>query len=289
MKKCLFCGNSNKESSLFCESCGAKLPQTYPICPTCKSAIKEGVKFCEICGAKIVKEDIEYHPICPHCGKAIQDRAKFCKYCGKSIPELPSAKIVQAQPSAKVTQAPPKVGRKIDKLKIALIAAGASLLILIAVLVPLAVHSANRSAALAALPKENLSSDQQRLLAMAGYPEEFVIVFDEGNANIRTDIWVYEDMERYFAFQGGMYTGGEEITPPELKDDKYKVVPEDFVYALSPADVTILIGSKGDEYMDGTSGLKVIKYAGGLITCTFSPEDALIGISRSRNIIPGGE
>ena len=166
----------------------------------------------------------------------------------------------------------------------ALIAAGASLLILITVLLPSAC-SANK----AALPKEKLSPDQQSLLAMAGYPEEFIIIFDEGNANIRTDIWVYEDMERYFAFQGGTYIGGEEITPPELKDDKYKIVPEDFVYALSPADVTTLIGSKGDEYIDKTTGLKVIKYAGGLITCTFSPEDALIGVSRTRNITLVGE
>lgn len=137
MKKCLFCGNSNKESSLFCEFCGAKPPQAYPVCPNCKSAIKNGAKFCAICGAKIVKEGIQYYPICPHCGKAIQDKAKFCKYCGRSISE---------QPSTKVIQVPSKPLIKLSKLKIALIAAGASLLILIAVLVPVAVHSANRSA-----------------------------------------------------------------------------------------------------------------------------------------------
>jgi hypothetical protein len=32
---------------------------------------------------------------------------------------------------------------------------------------------------------------------MAGNPEEFIIIFDEGNANIRTETWVYEDIERY--------------------------------------------------------------------------------------------
>jgi hypothetical protein len=289
MKKCLFCGNSNKESSLFCESCGTKLPQAYPICPHCKRAIKDGVKFCEKCGAIIVKKDIEYHPICPHCGKAIQDKAKFCKYCGKSIMESPSTKIVQGLPSTKIAQTPAKKFWKFDKMKTSLILSGGFLIILLAIFIPLSVHYINRYTALAALPKENLSSDQQRLLAMVGYPEEFIIIFDEGNANTRTETWVYEDMERYFAFQGGTYTGGEEITSPELKDDKYKVVPEDFVYALSPADVATLIGSKGDEHIDKTTGLKVIKYAGGLIICSFSPEDALIGVSRTRNIIQGEE
>ena len=160
-------------------------------------------------------------------------------------------------------------------------------MVLIIVMLPSA--CSKKAAAIAALPKETLSSDQQSLLAMAGYPEEFIIIFDEGNANIRTETWVYEDMERYFAFQGGTYMGGEDITSQQLKDDKYKVVPEDFVYALSPEEVTALIGAKGDEYIDKTTGLKVIKYAGGLIICSFSPEDTLIGVSRTRNIIAAGE
>ena len=213
---------------------------------------------------------------CPFCSSNNKDRALFWKSCGKNILE---------PPITKVTQAPSKPFMKLDKLKIALIAAGAILLILITVLVPSAC-SANSAAT---LPKENLSSDQQRLLAMVGYPEEFIIIFDEGNANIRFETWVYEDMERYFAFQGGSYTGGEEITSPQLKDDKYKVVPEDFVYGLKPDDIATIIGSKGDEYIDETTGLKVIKYADGLIICSFSPEDALIGVSRTRNIIAGGE
>ena len=211
----------------------------------------------------------------PFCSSNNKDSTLFCKSCGKSMPEPPSTKAAQA---------PSKPFMKPGKLKTSLITAGVSLLILITVLLPSAC-SANK----AALPKEKLSPDQQSLLAMAGYPEEFIIIFDEGNANIRTETWVYEDMERYFAFQGGTYAGGEDITSQQLKDDKYKVVPQDFVYALSPEDVATLIGSKGDEYMDKNTGLKVISYAGGLIICSFSPEDALIGISRSRNIIPGRE
>ena len=197
---------------------------------------------------------------------------------GKSMPDSPSTKAAQASS---------KPFMKLYKLKISLIAAGAGLLILITVLLPSA--CSKKAAAIAALPKETLSSDQQSLLAMAGYPEEFIIIFDEGNANIRTETWVYEDMERYFAFQGGTYAGGEDITSQQLKDDKYKVVPEDFVYALSPEEVTALIGAKGDEYIDKTTGLKIIKYAGGLVICSFSPEDALIGVSRTRNTIAGGE
>jgi len=216
---------------------------------------------------------------CPFYSSNNKYNAPFCKSCGKSIPEPPIAII---------TKAPAKTGRKLDKLKTSLIAAGVIFLILIIVLLTSAC-SAKKAAALTALPKETLSSDQQSLIAMAGYPEEFIIIFDEGNANIRTETWVYEDMERYFAFQGGLYTGGEDITSQQLKDDKYKVVPEDFVYALSPAEVTALIGSKGDEYIDKTTGLKVIKYAGGLIICSFSPEDALIGISRNKNTIVAGE
>jgi len=211
----------------------------------------------------------------PFCSSNNKDSTLFCKSCGKSMPEPPSTKEAQA---------PSKPFMKPGKLKMTLIAAGVSLLVLITVLLPSAC-SANK----AALPKETLSSDQQSLIAMAGYPEEFLIIFDEGNANIRTETWVYEDMERYFAFQGGTYMGGEDITSQQLKDDKYKVVPEDFVYALSPEEVTALIGAKGDEYIDKTTGLKIIKYAGGLVICSFSPEDALIGVSRTRNTIAGGE
>jgi len=198
--------------------------------------------------------------------------------------KCPLGKSMPDSPSTKAAQAPSKPFIKPGKIKTALIAAGLSLLILITVMLPSAC-SANK----AALPKEKLSPDQQSLLAMAGYPEEFIIIFDEGNANIRIETWVYEDMERYFAFQGGTYAGGEDITSQQLKDDKYKVVPEDFVYALSPEDVTSLIGQKGDEYIDKTTGLKVIKYADGLITCSFSPDDALIGVSRTRNTIAAGE
>jgi hypothetical protein len=214
----------------------------------------------------------------PFCSSNNKDSALSCKSCSKSIPEPPIAKL---------TQAPAKTGSKPGRLKTALITAGVSLLILITILLPSA--CSKKAAALTALPKETLSSDQQSLIAMAGYPEEFLIIFDEGNANIRTETWVYEDMERYFAFQGGTYMGGEDITSPQLKDDKYKVVPEDFVYALSPEDVTALIGTKGDEYIDKTTGLKVIKYAGGLIICSFSPDDALIGVSRTKNTIAAGE
>jgi hypothetical protein len=201
-----------------------------------------------------------------------------CKPCGKSIPEPPIAKI---------NLKPAKTGRKPGTLKTTLITVGVSLLILITLMLSSA--CSKKAAVPSALPKEALSSDQQSLIAMAGYPEEFTILFDEGNANIRTETWVYEDMERYFAFQGGTYTGGEDITSPQLKDDNYKVVPEDFVYSLSPEEVTALIGTKGDEYIDKTTGLKVIKYAGGLIICSFSPEDALIGVSRTRNTIAAGE
>jgi len=37
------------------------------------------------------------------------------------------------------------------------------------------------------LKKEELGPDQERLISMFGYPDQFIIIFDEGNNNKRID------------------------------------------------------------------------------------------------------
>ena len=134
------------------------------------------------------------------------------------------------------------------------------------------------------LPKEELTEDQLQVLSMLGYPDEYVIVFDEGNDNIRVEIWVFEAMQSSFLFEGGKYSGSEMVITPILLPDNYNIRPEEFVYSMTPDEVGLLIGEDGYQITETNTGLKTIIYGEGNIVCTYNTDDLLVFVSRSKKV-----
>ena len=60
IKLCPNCGTEVPNNSLFCATCGFKLPEmaapSGKICPTCGAPVKDGMKFCVSCGTKLEME-----------------------------------------------------------------------------------------------------------------------------------------------------------------------------------------------------------------------------------------
>ena len=132
--------------------------------------------------------------------------------------------------------------------------------------------------------KEKLSQDQKRLIALFGYPEQFIIIFDEGNNNNRIDSWIYSDMEACFIFESGQFNNVIDYIPYAHLDDNYRVLPDDFIYGMSPEDVENLIGEKGFIEVEKLTGCKIQTYGFGTIICIFTPDNKLISVSRTKLI-----
>ena len=131
----------------------------------------------------------------------------------------------------------------------------------------------------------DLSPDQKELVSMLGYPDEFVIMFDEGNNNLRIETWIYEAMESSFTFLDGKFDNRDTSIPADLASDNYDIKPEDFIYGMSPGEVNNLIGEDGEEIINPETGLKILVFGEGIIFCTFNPYDTLINIARVKKIV----
>jgi len=134
------------------------------------------------------------------------------------------------------------------------------------------------------LQKAELSSDQERLLSMFGYPDEFMIVFDQDNENTRIETWLYEDMESSYTFISGKYNSSDKVVTDKLLSDDFNINPEDFVYGMSPDEVNHLLGDEGIVEVDSDTNLKTLTYREGLIVCSFTADEALVSILRARGI-----
>lgn len=127
------------------------------------------------------------------------------------------------------------------------------------------------------------SQDQKRLLAMTGYPDQFIIIFDEGNNN-RVEYWMYEDFETSFVFEDGVYTESSDFFPEELGQSDYDISPGDFSYMMSPEDINIIMGIDGKESTEELTGLKVLAFGQGELICIFNDDDGLIGVMRNKKL-----
>jgi len=134
------------------------------------------------------------------------------------------------------------------------------------------------------LPKEELTDDQLQVLSMLGYPDEYVIIFDGGNNNIRIEVWVFEAMQSSFLFEEGKYTSSEMVITPKLLPDSYNIRPEEFVYPMTPDEVEYLIGEDGFQITETNTGLKTIVYGEGNIVCTYNTDNLLVYVSRSKKV-----
>ena len=66
-KPCPSCGAEQAAGALFCNICGAKMPQEEPdsptratggpTCPACGAVMPEGTVFCTNCGTKLAQEE----------------------------------------------------------------------------------------------------------------------------------------------------------------------------------------------------------------------------------------
>ena len=136
MTTCPNCGNKPGEGAVFCDRCGARLPQAAAaaapaaaapaaggsiICAACGAGNVPGEAFCEFCGAALAAPVPEAAvpapapvpepaaapaaaapgPVCPACGAAVVAGEAFCADCGASLAEapLPPEPVPEAEPA----------------------------------------------------------------------------------------------------------------------------------------------------------------------------------------------
>lgn len=134
------------------------------------------------------------------------------------------------------------------------------------------------------LTKEELSSDQIRVISFFGHPDQFTVIFDEGNNNERIDTWIYSDMNAFFMFEDGIYNDSEEYFGKEVQQSRYELLPQDFTYGMTPLEVETLIGQKGSESFEEDTGLGALTFGEGEVICIFNPDNQLIIASKQNKL-----
>ena len=220
---------------------------------------------------------------CPFCNAENKDNSYSCVKCGKKIPD-----VGKPTPSAQK--------RKLTGFKIFLITLfsviGAMIIVLGFLFVFTDVLTTKEVSYEDQVKDEDsnefdkweLSEEQQKLINTYGYPDEFIVVFDQDNENTRTETWLFEDMEVSYTFTGGKYNSSDRVITNELLSDDYEIRPEDFVYNMKPEDINNLLGDEGVVETDPDTDYKIITYGEGLIVCTFDADDAFLNILRAREI-----
>lgn len=104
VSNCPNCGAEVTSSSLFCNVCGAQLPNTVKNlqtesadsvkCSNCGSYVNKNMKFCTTCGTLMASEEqasafsaekVVSALKCPACGSDIEEGAAFCVECGAKL------------------------------------------------------------------------------------------------------------------------------------------------------------------------------------------------------------
>ena len=264
MKKCNTCGEINKDNAKFCFTCGEQLSNFTTLCPDCKGVITPDDVFCNKCGKRIIESDLK------------QEVAK--KVTSKYI-EKPVV----------------RTGRNRNfKIFIGLIGGFAAVAVIAVILVfvidisnltnPFKSTTEVKYEQIGELPKEELSADQIRVISFFGHPDQFTIIFDEGNNNERIDTWIYSDMNAFFMFEDGTYNDSEEYFGKETQQSRYELLPQDFTYGMTPLEVETLIGQKGSESFEEDTGLAVLTFGEGEVICIFNPDNQLIIASKQNKL-----
>jgi len=257
MKPCQACGASNLTEAVFCSKCGSKINESYLFCV--------------------------------HCGKKVSGSNKFCKYCGREVrdilpprvPVLSNTKVTQPELTfvrktlTEKTLEPsrPKKSRK-------------KLVITLSVVLPIVFLLAMLITLVAVFDKvmpDGLSAEQKKLVSSFGNPGEYMIIFDRESSK-RVDMWLYPELERYFIFENGKYSGGKEVLNPDLKKDEIKVAPEDFVKGMKMDDVVKAVGEQPQKNADSKSGITTLIFYNGLLTVAFNKNEEIINITRTKEI-----
>lgn len=288
MNKCNTCGENNKDSAEFCFKCGKQLSNFIPSCPDCKSIITPDDVFCNKCGKKLIETGLkkEAYKYIEKPAASMGKNRNFKIFIGLiggfaaitvivlilvfaiDITNL-TGRVQSIAETEKVeeTETDDFIETETDDLIKTIIAT-----------------EKEEDGQIAELPKEELSDDQMQVLSMLGYPDEYVIIFDEGNSNKRIEVWIFEAMQSSFLFEGGKYVGSELVITPKLLPDNYNIRPEEFVYSMTPEEVGYLIGDDGHQIIEINTGLKTIIYGDGIIVCTYNTDDLLVYVSRSKKV-----
>ncbi len=131
---------------------------------------------------------------------------------------------------------------------------------------------------------EETIEDYKRIILLFGYPDQFTIIFDESNNNKRIDTWIYFDMDVLFILEDGIYVDSEQYYGGKDQEPEYELVPQDFIYGMTPIEVETVIGDKGTKSIDESTGLDVLTFGGGELICIFNPDNELIIASKQNRL-----
>ncbi len=246
-------------------------------CKKCTTENKEGSLFCFHCGSPLEKKGRS----CNSCGYAMDEKANFCKSCGrkKEIPHQQSLHDIDNTSARSATKK-----RKRWVLPVAITSGVVGLIVLcLAVLAIILVFNPIGSAR---NPSYVLSSEQKKLIDSLGYPDEFIISFDQENA-MRSEVWTYILFEKSFFFHDGSYQGSSKIIMDGFGSMDNQIKPESFHAHMGPFDIIDEIGKKGDELIDNITYRRYLIYDSGKLICSFDLEDRLISVSKF--VKPGWE
>ncbi len=135
------------------------------------------------------------------------------------------------------------------------------------------------------LKKEELGSDQKRLVSLFGHPDKFTVIFDESNNNKRIDIWIYSDMDALFLFENGTYNDTEQYYGKGCQESEYELLPQDFIYGMTLLEVEKLIGQEGVESFEENTGLNILTFGEAEVICIFNPDNKLIIASKQNKLL----
>lgn len=226
---------------------------------------------------------------CLTCHTVNEDSNKFCLNCGKEIKGLAEIKVPGTSKRVAAKDLPKK---KKSKLKISLIVIGSVFCFIVLIIGALltasyfidkneaSIKTYGASRVEEALTKAVFGPDQKRVIKLFSYPDQFLIFFDEGDNNKRIDTWIYSEMETSFIFENGAYNSTEPYLTEIVLEDRQEVFPDDFVYAMAPDEIEMLIGKEGIESFNKSTGLKILAFNKEGIICIFNPEDELIIVSK---------
>ena len=253
-------------------------------CPVCRTLNKDENTFCKSCGIKIEEKVL----FCVHCGSKTLSTNKFCKSCGKEIKSPASfainSKIKQPAPISvnKITSVniPTSSNQKKSKKKLIVALSVFGLVLFLGLIITLILVFSIFPLTGSDKIKAELAPDQERVIKLFGYPDQFLIMFDESNNNSRTDLWTYSEMGTIFIFENGAYDSTREYYNKVILENRQKVFPDNFIYAMTPDEVKALIRKESVESFDESTGLKVLNFSNGDIVCIFNPDDKLIIVSK---------
>jgi len=293
MKKCNACKETNKDNAKFCIKCGEQFSNFTPLCPDCKSVINPDDVFCNKCGKRIIESESKQEAAKKTTSKYIEksvvrtgSNRNFKIFLGLisgftavavivlllvfviDIGNLtnPFKSTAEAEEDEQIAEKPEE-----DDLEETVGEAAAA-------------SEEEEDEQIAELSKEELSADQIRVISFFGHPDQFTIIFDEGNNNERIDTWIYSDMNAFYVFEDGVYNDSDEYFGEEFQQSRYGLLPQDFTYGMTPLEVEKLIGQKGSESFDEYTGLDALIFGEGEVICIFNPDNQLIIASKQNKL-----